>query len=135
MLTMYIYPFWLLKSMQICSATKLPYRIRIWNSFNVLKNNESCAKIQVCEIRYAWQVRKGKKEMLGMSNYVHTTKIKDDMIGYKERRETWKEVLYHIAHNVVLFLMPWMQHKVRLLYFSEISLPNKYQKNLQSLQY
>ena len=73
--------------------------------------------------------------MLGMSNYVHTTKIKDDMIGYKERRETWKEVLYHIAHNVVLFLMPWMQHKVRLLYFSEISLPNKYQKNLQSLQY
>jgi len=66
--------------------------------------------------------------MLGMSNYVHTTKIKDDMIGYKERRETWKEVLYHIAHNVVLFLMPWMQHKVRLLYFSEMSLPNKYQK-------
>ena len=66
--------------------------------------------------------------MLGMSNYVHTTKIKDDMIGYKERRETWEEVLYHIAHNVVLFLMPWMQHKVRLLYFSEISLPNKYQK-------
>ena len=66
--------------------------------------------------------------MLGMSNYVHTTKIKDDMIGYKERRETWKEVLYHIAHNVVLFLMFWMQHKVPLLYFSEISQPNKYQK-------
>ena len=68
--------------------------------------------------------------MLGMSNYVHTTKIKDDMIGYKERRETWKEVLYHIAHNVVLFLMPWMQHKVRLLYFSEISLPKKYQTKI-----
>ena len=78
---------------------------------------------------------KEKRDVLGMSNYVHTTKIKDDMIGYKERRETWKEVLYHIAHNVVLFLMPWMQHKVRLLYFSEVSLSNEYQKSLQSLQY